>query len=95
MNILNLGITVVMVLVVFAFVYFPKKKENELLKKMQEELKEGDKIITYSGLSGTISKIEKEEKVWVKLYPKDIEVSIEKWAIAGIDERAETQTKEE
>lgn len=41
----------VILIIVFAFTYLPRKHEEKNLKKMQDELKVGDKIITYSGLS--------------------------------------------
>lgn len=87
MEYINFIVTLIIVFIIFAFVYFPKKKQDELLKKMQDELKVGDKIITYSGLSGEIIEILQEERVIIKMNPSDTLLSIEKWAIAGLDER--------
>ena len=53
---------------------------------MQEELKKGDRVITYSGLSGKIEEI-LEDRVIINVNPDNIKLSIEKWAIAGIDDR--------
>lgn len=53
---------------------------------MQDDLKEGDKVITYTGLSGTIEKI-LEDRIIIKTRPDNIKLSIEKWAVAGIDDR--------
>ena len=53
---------------------------------MQEELKKGDKIITYSGLSGEIEEI-LEDRIIIIANPDKVKLSIEKWAIAGIDDR--------
>ena len=66
--------------------YSERKKEEKKVKKMQNELKEGDKVITYSGLAGIIEKIE-EDRIILKTYPDNVKMSIEKWAVAGLDDR--------
>ena len=66
--------------------YSERKKQEKKIKKMQDELKKGDKIITYTGLSGIIDKIE-EDRIILKTYPDNIKMSIEKWAVAGLDDR--------
>ena len=53
---------------------------------MQKELKKGDKIITYTGLSGTIDEV-LEDRIILITNPDKIKLSIEKWAVAGIDDR--------
>lgn len=75
------------ILVVFIFLYLPKKAQEKALKQMQEKIKKKDNIITYSGLTGQVEEIT-EERVLVKLdASSDICIWIEKWAIAGIDDR--------
>ena len=86
MDYINFGITFLLILIIFAFAYLPKRKEDKKLKQMQDNLKEGDRVITYSGLSGKITQIEESGRVIVLLYPSNIEIGIEKWAIAGIEE---------
>ena len=53
-----------------------------------------DKVITYSGLSGIVSEV-MEDRVILKVYPNMTEVSIEKWAIAGLDDREIDEPKKE
>lgn len=53
---------------------------------MQDNLKKGDKVITYTGLSGIIEEV-LEDRIILKTYPDDVKLSIEKWAVAGIDDR--------
>ena len=91
MNLKDILTTVVFVAIILLIYYIPysqKRKQDKEIKKMQDNLKKGDKVITYSGLSGTIEKIE-DDKVVLKTNPDKINLSIEKWAIAGLDDRSE------
>ena len=56
-EILTTIILVVILLIIYYASMYPQKKAQKELKKMQDELKKGDKIITFSGLSGTIEDI--------------------------------------
>lgn len=77
---------VVILLVIYYAGTFQRRKQEKDLKKMQDELKKGDKIITFSGLSGIIEEVI-EDRIIVSLYPDKLKISIEKWAVAGIDDR--------
>lgn len=79
-------VTIIIILVIFYVANYAKKKQDKELKKMQDDIKEGDKIVTYSGLAGIVSKV-LEDRIILKTYPNNVEISIEKWAIAGIDDR--------
>lgn len=83
---INLIYCAIIIVVVFAFVYLPRKSQEKNLKKMQDALKTGDKIITYSGITGTIQEVS-QENVIIEASPGKVQISIEKWAIAGIDDR--------
>ena len=90
-------VTIIIILVIFYIANYAKKKQDKELKKMQDEIKKGDKIMTYSGISGVVSKV-LDDRIILQTYPNNIEISIEKWAIAGIDDRnienEETNQKE-
>lgn len=86
-QIITTCVLVVIILVIYYASMWPRKKQEKELKKMQDNLKEGDKIVTFSGLSGVVDKIV-EDRIIVKLYPNGNKISIEKWAIAGIDDRS-------
>lgn len=85
----QLIITVITILLIIGLYYLtllPRKKQEKEIKKMQDDLKKGDKVITYTGLSGTIEEV-LDDRIVIKTRPDNIKLSIEKWAIAGIDDR--------
>lgn len=86
MEYIKFGVTIIIILLVFWIADSQRKKQNSKLKEMQDNIKVDDKIITYSGISGKVSKVN-DNSVIIKIDPSEIEVSIEKWAIAGIDEK--------
>ena len=89
MNLKDILTTIVFVAIILLIYYIPysqQKRQDKEIKKMQDNLKKGDKVITYSGLSGTIEKIE-EDKVIINTNPDKVKLAIEKWAIAGLDDR--------
>ena len=73
-----------------AFVYYmvdaQRRQSEKKLKEMRKNLKVGDKVVTFSGISGVIDEV-LEDRIILKAYPDDIKFSIEKWAIAGLDDR--------
>ena len=79
-------VTILLILVLYYITLFPKRKQEKEIKKMQNELKKGDKVITYTGLSGTIEEI-LEDRIILNTRPDNIKLSIEKWAVAGLDDR--------
>lgn len=92
----QLIITIITILLIIGLYYLtllPRKKQEKEIKKMQDELKKGDKVITYTGLSGTIEDL-LEDRIILKTRPDNVKLSIEKWAVAGLDDRAvEESTK--
>lgn len=87
-------VTIIIVLVIFYIANTQNKKQQKELKDMQSQIKKDDKIITYSGLSGVVSEV-LEDRVILKTYPNMAEISIEKWAIAGLDDRKIDEPKKE
>lgn len=53
----------------FAIAYFllirPQKKKESDRKKMIDELKKGDKVITIGGIYGTVTAVKEEQKIVV------------------------------
>lgn len=80
------SITILLIIGLYYLTLLPKKKQEKEIQKMQSELKKGDKVITYTGLSGTVEEV-LEDRIILKTRPDNIKLSIEKWAIAGVDDR--------
>lgn len=79
-------ITILLILGLYYLTLLPRKKQEKEIKKMQDDLKKGDKVITYTGLSGVIEEV-LEDRIILKTNPDNVRLSIEKWAIAGLDDR--------
>lgn len=79
-------ITVFLLLGLYYITTMPRRKQAKEIKKMQNNLKKGDKIITYTGLSGKVEEV-LEDRVIISSNPDKIKLSIEKWAVAGLDDR--------
>lgn len=87
-------VTIIIILVIFYIAESQRKKQDKELKKMQSSIKKEDKIITYSGLSGIVSEV-LEDRVILNVYPEMTKISIEKWAIAGLDDRKVEEIEKE
>ena len=77
---------IAILLIIYYSGTWQRRKDQKELKKMQDNLKKGDKVITFSGLAGVVEET-LEDRVIISLYPNKTKISIEKWAIAGIDNR--------
>lgn len=85
-DILTTIVVVVIILLIYYVSFAERKRQEKNVKKMQDELKKGDKVVTFSGLSGVITEIE-DDRIIIEANPDKIKLSIEKWAIAGLDDR--------
>lgn len=84
-QIISTIVVAIIVLIIYYFGTIKRRKDDKDLKNMQDNLKVGDKIITFSGIKGEISEVN-ECNVIILTKPDNIKLSIEKWAIAGMDE---------
>ena len=55
MQYVRILITVLIILAIYYFAEWQRKSQEKETKKMQNDIKVGDKIVTYTGLSGTVS----------------------------------------
>lgn len=82
---------------IFAIFWFllirPQQKEKKLHQQMLDNLKKGDKVITSSGIYGTIFEV-KDKTVLLRIGDKDLKIELLKSAIASkIEEKKPTQKK--
>lgn len=77
---------VIILLIIYYFATFQKRKQEKELKKLQDTLKKGDKVITVSGIAGVVEEIF-TDRVVIKTYPDSVKISVEKWSIATLDDR--------
>ena len=85
MEYIKYGIYLLIILVTYLMVTLPGKRQEKLMKQMQEELKIGDKITTYSGIVGKIISVE-EEDVIIQSEPDDVKFTIGKWSVIEVKE---------
>lgn len=85
-DILTTIVVIVIILLIYYVSFAERKRQEKNVKKMQNELKKGDKVVTFSGLSGVIIEIE-DDRIIIETNPDKLKLSIEKWAIAGLDDR--------
>ena len=79
-------INIIMIVVLFAFMYFmiirPQSKRNKELKLLQDSLKEGDRIVTFAGIYGDIVEVG-TVIVKVRIAPK-VEIELDRNAIRSL-----------
>lgn len=79
-------INIIMIVVLFAFMYFmiirPQSKRNKELKFLQDSLKEGDRIVTFAGIYGDIVEVG-TVTVKVRIAPK-VEIELDRNSIRSL-----------
>lgn len=75
----------ILIILVVLMVILPRKRQEKQIKKMQQELKVGNRITTYSGIIGEVIAVDKDVVI-VKTEPDELKFTIEKWAIMEIKE---------
>ena len=78
---MQLVLLVGMILVFWLFMIRPQAKKAKLAKKFQEDLQEGDKIVTIAGIHGTINKVNDDNTIMLETSPGSY-IKIEKSAIS-------------
>ncbi|MCS6999307.1 MAG: preprotein translocase subunit YajC [Bacteroidota bacterium] len=81
--------TLVMFGLIIAVFYFfivrPQQKRQREMKKMLDELKRGDRVITSAGIHGTVTDI--DDKTVVVQIADNVRVRFEKVAIATVEKK--------
>ena len=72
-----------MVMVIYFLMLRPQMKQQKERKKMLENLKKGDKIITSGGIYGTIAGFKGNNSIVMLDIDKNVTLKISKSAISG------------
>ena len=67
------GAYILIILSVFYFTMAIDRKQSKKIKKMQKELSVGDRIITYTGLCGTIVET-MEDRIVIETNPDKVKI---------------------
>ena len=82
-------------LLIFVIFYFliisPQRKQQKETEKMQTGLKKGDRVITTSGIHGTVWDFKEPEKVVVLDVAPNVRMSFSRNAIASVKKDAQSQ----
>ena len=89
--------TVIMLVVMFAIMYFmlirPENKRKKEAEQMRSALKVGDRITTVGGVMGKVVDV-KDEKFVIETGADQVRIEFAKWALST-NETAEATAKEE
>ena len=73
-----------MMIIIFGIIYLlimrPQQKKQKELAEMLRNLQKGDKVITQSGIYGTIAQL--DEKIIVLQVADKVQVKIARWSVA-------------
>ncbi|NPA80668.1 MAG: preprotein translocase subunit YajC [Thermotogae bacterium] len=75
---------VIMIAAFYFFIIMPQRREEKRRKQLIESLKKGDRVITESGIVGTVVEV-KDNAVVLEISP-GVRVVFLKWAIRGLEE---------
>jgi len=73
----------------YMLIFMPMRKRQKKLEMMIGALKNGDKVITSSGIYGTVSGV--KEKTFILKISDQVKIEVSKSAIAGLQSPEELQ----
>ncbi len=74
------------IVVFYFFIIRPQQKRQREMKKMLDELKRGDRVITSAGIHGTVTDI--DDKTVVVQVADNVRMRFEKVAIATVEKKS-------
>ena len=84
-------------LVIMGIFYFiiiaPQRKQQKQTEKMQSALKKGDRVITNSGIHGTVTDLKEPEKIVVVEVAPNVRISFTRSHIASIKTQEQITAK--
>jgi preprotein translocase subunit YajC len=85
---------IIMIVALFAVMYFllirPQKKKDDEVRKMRENLKVGDDILTIGGIYGKIVRI-KDDRLTIQVGADRTRIEVAKWAINNIEKASDSK----
>ena len=93
----GMGSTMVMLVAMFAILYFmmirPEKKRKKEAEQMRSSVRKGDKITTIGGIVGTVVDV-KENNIVVETSADQVRIEFAKWALSTNETAAEAAKAE-
>ena len=86
---LQFGMIAVIGVIFYLLIFMPMRKRQKKLEAMISELKNGDKVITSSGIYGVIAGI--KDKTFILKIADQVKIEVSKNAIAGLQGPEEPQ----
>jgi preprotein translocase subunit YajC len=86
---LNFGMIAVIGVIFYLLIFMPMRKRQKKLEQMITMLKNGDKVITSSGIYGIVAGV-KDKTIILKIADQ-VKIEVAKNAIAGLQSPEETQ----
>ena len=84
-------------ILMFVFLYFfmirPENKKKKEAETMRNSVKNGDKIITIGGITGTVVNV-KDSRIVIETSADQVRIELEKWAISSNETAAENAKAE-
>lgn len=93
----GMGSTIVMLVLMIAIFYFmlirPENKRKKEAEQMRSSVRNGDKITTIGGITGTVVNV-KDSRIVIETGADQVRIELEKWAISSNETAAENAKAE-
>jgi preprotein translocase subunit YajC len=81
---------IIMLVLIFAVMYFvmirPQRKKQKQVEEMRAGVKAGDRITTIGGLKGRVVRVT-DDAIMIEAGPDKVRVEFMKWAVSKVDEK--------
>jgi preprotein translocase subunit YajC len=81
-NMLNFAFPVIIVVIFYLLIFMPMKKRQKKMEEMIAVLKNGDKVITSSGIYGVIAQV--KDKTFIIKIADQVKIEVAKNAVTGL-----------
>lgn len=93
----GMGSTLIMIVAMFAIMYFmlirPENKRKKEAEEMRSAVKTGDKVTTIGGIIGTVVSV-KDDKFVLETSADQVRIEFAKWALSSNETAAEAAKAE-